>query len=206
MPSSRRGFSLIELAVYASLLLVLLGGVSMVVVGGTRYLQTGTAYQTAQNESLVAMRKVMEDLGRSTAQFRRPASPLTDSDHIIFLSPDPPGGSTTWTYNNDELQYHFWICYYWDVGRQELVKARLPVGGTPITRSTIPVPTAPPLANFKPPGNNDVRVVARGVTDFAVNDGATAQQLSVRISTSVATASDKQTTVTTRSLVRMPNP
>ncbi|MGE0494785.1 MAG: hypothetical protein AB7S38_36580 [Vulcanimicrobiota bacterium] len=206
MPFNRRAFSLLELVVYASLLLLLLGGVTMVVVGGVRYLQTGSAYQTAQNESLIAMRKLVEDLGRSTAQFRRPASPLSDSDHIIFLSPEPPAGGSDWTYNNDELQYHFWICYYWDMGQRELVRARLPVGGTPITRSTIPVPTAPPLANFRPPANNDVRVIARGITDFAINDGATAQQLAVRLSSSVATASDKQTTVTTRSLIRMPNP
>lgn len=204
--SQGRGFSLLELAVYAGILMLLMGGVTIVLIAGSRYMHTGVAYQRAHSEALVGMQKLIGELGASTSMGRAPASPMVDGTHIIFLSAAPPAPATAWTYNGTNLEYHFWICYYWDAPAEELVRARLPVAGGPVTRITAPTPTAPLLSDFQPPANNDLRVVARDITDLKINDGDTTKQVRVELSSSVATASDKETIVTTRSLVQLPNP
>lgn len=215
----RRGFSLIEMCVYSSLLLMLLGGLYLFVSNGARYLRLGVAFQDAQSEALVAMRRLTEELATSTEIARSPGAPL-DSDHIIFLSPDgpplsgetPAAGDPEWFHDPTDLSlaYRRWVCYYWNSTTLELVRAQQDVGATPVT--TDPPPTAPSLASFQAlPG----RVVARGISDpelaalglppFRVSQDSDPKLLDVQLSATVETASDKVTTVTTRSVVRMPN-
>lgn len=202
-----RAFSLIELAVYAALLVLLLGGVYLVVSNGARYLQLGAAFQNAQSESLVGMRKLVEELSISTDQGRVMAAPI-DSDYVIFLSPQPDPShpeAPSWTYKDGvDLEYYRWVCYSWDQAEQALVRAELPVNPSPLLGvTTDPPPLAPTLATFQAA---DGRVVARGVNDLRISVDTTPDRLEIRLSTTVDTASDKQTTVTTRSIAKMPNP
>jgi hypothetical protein len=197
-------FTLVEVMVFSTILLLLMGCIALVLECGIRYLRLDTAYQDAQRQNMVGMRKVLEELGQTTTVRRQPPSPLVNSDYVIVMSPRPLPPDTAWTYSGSNLLYHQWLCFYRDSATQELVRATLPIAGGPTISAD--APTAPPLASFRPPVNGTSQVLARGVTEFLVNDGVTGQQLSLRMTSAVATNSQKNTVITNRSVVTLPNP
>jgi hypothetical protein len=198
-----RGFTIIEVLVFSSILLVLMGSIALVVQGGMRYMRTGTAYQDAQKQVIVGMQKLREDLARSTPARRAPLSPLVDSDHLIFPSPVPDTPDQDWTYDEADLEYHSWVCYYHDAADSELVRVEVPLSG-PLKSNELDEP--PDLSAFKsPPSGSTTKVVARDIVEFLLNDGPTGQQVSVRMAASVKTGTKKNTTVVSRSMVTMPN-
>jgi Prokaryotic N-terminal methylation motif len=199
----RRGFTVIEVLVFSVILLLLMGSIVLVVQGGMRYMRKGAAYQDAQKQTLVCMKKIIEDLSVSTPSRIEPPSPLADSNHIIFLSPVPdPLGD--WSYDGSSVEYQAWICYYREAASNTLIRIRRPLAG-PSTSNELDDP--PVLADFTSPEGGDIRtVVGRGVTDFRVNDGPTSQMLSITLASSVETGTNKNTTVVSRSMATMPNP
>lgn len=201
----RRGaaFTLLEVMIFSTILLLLMGCIAMVLEGGMRYLRLGGAYQDAQNQTLVGMRHMLEELGQCTVVCRAP-SPAVNSDFVIVLSPEPLPPAGGWTYQGTGLEYHQWLCFYRDGASNELVRATLPIAGGPFLSGD--APPAPPLAEFQPPSGGSSQPIARGVTEFLVNDGPTGQQLSLRLTCSVATNSQKNTVITNRSVVTLPNP
>jgi hypothetical protein len=194
----------IEVMVFSLIFLLLMGCIALVLQGGMRYLRLGTAYQDAQNQTLVGMSIMLEKIGQCTPVNRAPAAPAVDSTYVIVLSPAPLAPLTTWTYQDTELEYYQWLCFYRDAARDELVMATLPVAGGPLVSAD--APPAPALAAFQPPKDGTSRVIARGCREFLVNEAAGGQQLSLRLTCAVATNSEKSTVVTNRSVVTLPNP
>jgi len=200
---TRNGFTVIETLVFATILLVLMGSIVLVIQGGLRYMRTTTAYQDAQRQVVVGIQKMREDLSKSTTARREPPSPLLDSDHIIFLSPTPPPPDVDWTYDGSDLEYHYWVCYYFDSSSNELVRIQIPIPPSTSNETADP----PELADFlSQPKDNNWKVVARDIQSMTVNDGPTSRQLSLRMTSSVSTGTDKTTEVTSRTMVTMPNP
>ena len=183
----RRGFTVIEVLVYATILLILVGAITLAVQGGLKYMRQGAEYQDAQRQTLIGLKSLTSDLSRSTTAWRDPdggTPAMTNADYMIFLSPIPNPPATDWTYSGDELQYHAWICYYLSakpIG--DLIRVRRPLAG-PSTSSLITgIPT---LADFQTPQPGDEsRVIARGVTEFRLNDGASGGQVQINLTCSV---------------------
>lgn len=205
MWSSRvRGFTIVETMVFCTIVLLLMGCIVMVVQGGMRYLRLGTAYQDAQSQTLVGMRRMLQELGECSVAQRAPASPLADADHVIALWPQPEAPATLWTYKGSELEYHQWVGFYRDAQTNDLVRATQRIAGAPVASRD--APPAPPLDDFLLSRNPSARVLARGITDLRINDGPTGQQLSIRLTGSVVTGTDKHTAITHRSVVTLANP
>lgn len=205
--SGRSGISLIETMVFSSILLLLMGSIVMVLQGGMRYLRLGAAYQDAHRETLTGMRIMVEGLRKGNPFHMYPT--LVDdgtgkgSEFVMFMSPELDDPEEDWTYQGTDLQYHRWVSYYLDPGRQELVESQLPIAGAPVT--TLTEPPFPNLSAFRPPGNRNARVISRGVTDLRFLPGIGTQQVRIVLSCSVATGTDRFTTVSSQSLVLMPN-
>ncbi len=182
-----------------------MGSIVMVLQGGMRYLRLGAAYQDAHRETLMGMRVMVEGLRRGNPHHMYPT--LVDdgvgSDFIMFLSPELEDPEEDWTYDGTDLQYHRWVSYYLDHGRSELVESTLPVAGAPVI--TLDEPDFPNLPAFRPPGNRNARGLSRGVSNLQFLPGIGTQQVRIVLSCSVATGTDRFTTVTSQSLVLMPN-
>lgn len=202
---------------YATILLVLVGSITLVVQGGARYMRQGTEYQEAQRQTLMGLKLVTADIARSTTARRDPdagTAAMANADYFIFLSPVPDDSSNPWTYNGEQLEYHAWICYYLTatpIG--DLVRVRRPL---PSAETSNNIGNPPPLADFQVNQPGDVRrVVSRGVTEFTLNDGTTGQQVRVNLGCSVNWedtnadgVNDREivTTISGQSLATMPNP
>lgn len=199
---SRRGFTVIETLVFSAIFLLLTGCIVLVVQMGMRYTRKGTAYQDAQKQSLVSMKKITDELSRGTATRRSPAA-LLSSDHIIFATPVLQDPAQNWTYDGTNLLYKSWSCFYFDAANEELLSLRRPFAA-PVMSSDIPLP--PELVEMLTPEATDTRVVmARGVKEFVLNDGPTSKLVSIKLSVSVATGTDVYTTVKSQTMVEMPN-
>ncbi len=201
----RRGFTVIEVLIFAAILLLLLGCIALVVQGAMRYFRTGNAYQEAQNNALVGMRYLTEELSECSNVKRAPVAPFVDADYIIALSPEPLVSGQDWTYGpGGVLQYHQWLCFYRNATTNELRRATLPVKGAPVDSGSAPNP--PPVSDFKVPTMKTNKIIARGCTELRVNEEPMAKQISLRLSCSVDTGSVKKTTITSRSVVTLANP
>ncbi len=201
----RRGFTVVETLVFSGMLLLLLASIVMVMQAGMRYQRLGAAYQEAQSQSMVGLKKMVEELSQSTPIKRLPASPFSDAKHVIALSPQPPPPAESWSYQGGSLQYHQWMAFYHDGTAHTLVRATLPVNGGPCT-STL-APDAPPLGDFQTASRDlQLRPLAHGVKAFSIGENGNARQLIVSLTCSVATNSQSSTDITTRGVVTMENP
>lgn len=183
----------------------LTGSIALVIQGGMRYMRLGYAHQDAQRQILLAMRHITSDLNSSTPMQITPMPPWeTDLSWIIFLSPHPPAPDTDWLYDGNELLYHDWIAYYHDVDTRELRRAHLPIDSGPLP--SFAADTPPDLDDFLPPQSDaETKVVARQVTEFAISEGASERQVRVRLSVQVDTGSEQDTTISSQTLVTLPN-
>ncbi len=183
----KAGFTILELMVYSTILLILVGSITLAVQAGMKYMRQGTEYQEAQRQTLIGLKAITSDLTRSTTAWRDPdggTPAMVDADHLIFLSPIPDPPATDWTYDGDRLQYHAWLCYYvtaTPIG--DLVRVRRPLS-TPEPSNNISA--IPSLSDMQTPQAGDERkVIARGVTEFRLNDGITAAQVQINLTCSV---------------------
>lgn len=192
-----------EVLVFSTILLVLTGCIATVVQGAMRTMHQGAAYQDAQRQALVAMKKMTEDLSRSTNARRDPFMPIDPpSSHITFLTPQPES-STEWTYKGTSLLYHAWLCYYHDRDKKQLMRVRIPLSSPGPSNE---VGEAPELSEVLRGGPDyKVEVIARGIDSLEITDGANGQQLSLRLTASAVTGTDRTTTVASRTMVTMPN-
>ncbi|MEW6278921.1 MAG: prepilin-type N-terminal cleavage/methylation domain-containing protein [Candidatus Eremiobacterota bacterium] len=199
----RSGFSVIEVLVASAVMLFLLGGLYLLLVGGARHFQHGRAYQTAQQEATVAIRRLELEL-----QNTDPGSVFFDNaaptPHIIFLSAttdlggfafDPAGG----------ILWNRWVCYYLNEATREMTRSELDVAPPQIAP---PYPARPALPAFQAaPSPQRRRVVARSLE--RVGDpfltGATGEHIAIRLAGRQDTASDRFTRVELTTEVRMLN-
>ncbi len=198
-----RGFSLAELAVYSAILGMLLSGLYLLLISGLGFVRKGAAYQTAQQQALVGMRWLTQDIANGTAIGRMPAlTPAVDANHIIFLSPETANNGP-WTYLGRELEYYNWVCFYWNSGTGEVIRAVEPLATQSVAALAPAAPTLAVMQAIVDPLRR--RVVARNITDLKINEGSQPEMVLIEITGEQATASDKVTSVTFRGQVRMEN-
>lgn len=197
-----RGFTVIETLVFSTILLLLTGCIVLVVQAGMRYSRKGAAYQDAQRQSLVSMKKLTEEISKGTLT-RRDPSVLLNSDYIIFASPVQSDSHSDWSYDSTNLLYQGWVAFYLDASAEELLMVRRPYSA-PVTSANIPLP--PELAEIQTSETGDTRtVLARGVKEFLLNDGPVSKLVSIKLSVAVATGTDTFTTVKSQTMAEMPN-
>lgn len=196
---ARHGFTVIETLVFSSILLLLMGCIVLVVQAGMRYARKGTAYQDAQKQVLVSMRRMVEDFAAGTPVRKDPAV-LNDSNYIIFASPIPDDPAAPWLYKNTSLLFQGWIAFYEDTTTEELVRVRQPFK-LPLESGNVPF--APPLSDFE--ADPAKRILAKGVKEFSLNDGPNTNLISIKLSVGVATGTNRFTTVTSQTMAEIPN-
>lgn len=200
-----RGFTLIEVLVYSSVLAFLLGGLYLLVVAGSKHFQKGRAYQTAQQEALKGMTALSRELKNAKANSVL-HTPLP-TPNILFLSPEEPAPASAGSREYDsagQLLWKKWACFYRDTAESTLVRREESI--TPVALSVSDLPPLPPgdVLYFQTLAGVQSRVVARQIVNLSFADEAGGSIL-VQLSASEAVSSDASTTVNLRSLVRLMN-
>ena len=202
MSSRPRAFTVIELLVYIGILSLLLSGLYLLLMGGLDSVKTGAAYQTAQQQALLGMTWLRKELANSTLIRRSPVlGPASNSNHIIFLSPDPVGGGA-WTYAGSQLYYHKYVCFYWDSATDEIIRTEQALP-SPELSTTAPPP--PDLLTMQAIVDPDRRVVAKKIKDLRINEGVTPEMIIFELAGEEATTAGRVTRVAYRTQVRMEN-
>ena len=203
MSSKARGFTLIELAVYSGLLGFLLTGLYLITRGGLHYYRTSVAYQTVQQQALVALSKLTSELANSD-----PRSVSLEGGqggpNIKFLSADAyldPGQPWAFDAGTSRLLWRKWVAYQrlpsLDLTRSELRVA--PPTGVVVP----PFPAAPLLTAFPGIGTPAWRVVAKGVEVFEIR--TMLDRVDIELVTRQETASNKKSFVRLHTAVRLEN-
>ena len=196
---ARHGFTVIETLVFSSILLLLMGCIVLVVQAGMRYARKGTAYQDAQKQVLVSMRRMVEDFATGTP-VRKDPTVLNDSNHIIFAAPIPDDPAGPWLYKDSNLLFQAWVAFYEDTTTEELVRVRQPFTAPLLSGE---VPFAPLLTDME--ADPAKRILAKGVKEFSLNDGPNTNLISIKLSVGVATGTNRFTTVTSQTMAEIPN-
>jgi len=197
-----RGFSLIELVVTSALLLFLTGGITLVTMNGMRYFRLGYAYQTAQQQALVAMRKLVDELQNSRRDSVSSSSSPSPEPHLVFLSARPPEPTTGALVHDVDgrLLWQKWVCYYLTTDRQ-LVRTERPLDETPPGLIVPPLPAAPLVAEM---AALQGRRIADGIEAVTFNPGPL-RYLDLSLTGRAETGSDRSTRVILRSRVWLLN-
>lgn len=203
-----RAFTLIELAIYSGLLGFLMTGLYLITRGGLHYYRTSVAYQSVQQQALIAMSKMTAELANSdfkTVDWE-PSTAATSS-HIKFLSPDQYlDPSQSWEYDAaGKLLWRKWVLYR-RLPNQQLTRAELkPQPNPPGTPLTLPTTAVAPLLTAFPGSSSPAwRVLAKGVQTLSFSKFGT-DSISIELETRQETASNKASFVRLRNTVRMEN-
>ncbi len=191
LPSRTRqkGFSLVEVALATTLLLLLMGGLYLLVVKGLHSLADARAYSDSRQESLKGMHLLAWELANSTRDGVYPSG-----NAVWFLSAQAPvpGSSPVAFDAAGNLYWKKWVCYYLDAAG-DLVRSELALS-SPVT-VPLPVPTpSPSLSAFQSVTGPGKRVVARGIKDFQVTQ-VSGTVYSIKVVGEQYTGSDKPTQV-----------
>lgn len=159
MRMRQRGFTLVEVSIYGTLLLVVLGMSYAVLAMSLRYYQTLDNQAQLQQAGLVASTSLVDDLS-GTAQ----ASVRTEGNGLVFLSARGVGGQVFYDEAGDLLWLKF-VCYYRD--GQRLMRRERSITPTVTVPATIPT-----VASFASDGSLPTRLVAADVTGLSVTPGS----------------------------------
>ena len=199
------GFSLLEVVVYSSLLLFLMGGVYLMVTGGLYYFQSGRAFQGVQNQAGLALRQMGLEIANGTVLAVN-LNETTPADHIILLSADQliPNSGDPWTYNAaNELERQKWVCFFRNANN-ELIRTETPAAGAPIALP--PVPVMPTLATFQGVSSPPTRVVARQISFLQFHRTVNLVSVEIHTTESTGSAATDVTEVILTLETRMRNP
>jgi len=197
--TSKRGLTIPEVAIYSTILLILLGGVVFVVEGGARYFRLAQAHETVNRQAVLGLSKMRRELVNASQSSTIIST--TPQPHILFLSPFEmaPSTSEEYTYSGTTLEYKKWVCFYRNSDNQ-LVMTEFAPPSPPVTD-----PGAEPPPDFatdilpalaRPLANNVSRV------EFTSPSSAVYE---LTIETEEQTASDRSTKLELISSVRLIN-
>lgn len=192
-----RGATLIEVVVYSGVLLMLMGGVYFVVEGGMRNLRLAGAGQTASQQAMVGLRKILFELGPASQTSLEVSS--LPQEHVTFLSPDPPeGGLPGYTFSGPLMEWKKWVSIFQDGTRIVRVEDELTSPTTDPASEAVPGFAADVLT-WSPP-----KLLANNIGELRFNRLNSAV-VTVEIVTSVQTGTDRTTGVELISSVRLLN-
>lgn len=178
---------------------LLMAGLTSLVIYALRCLRQFTAYNTVQQQTLLALQWVGEDLGASNTA----SMTLGTTDSCILGSPFDVRTNPDYkkyTFTGNDLAYRTWVCYFRN-GAGELHRVEQTMGGLfPV--GALPIGTRPALAVFTAA---DGRVVARHLTDFRVDATTTAATVQLNFRVTLAVDSTHLTELRTATQVRARN-
>lgn len=178
---------------------LLMTGLTSLVIYALRCLRQFTAYNTVQQQTLLALQWVGEDLGSSNTASMTLGTP----DSCILGSPFDLRTHADYkkhTFTGSDLAYRTWVCYFRN-GSGELRRAEQTMGGLfPV--GALPLGTRPALAAFTASGG---RVVARHLTEFRVDATTTAATVQLNFRVTLAVDSTHLTELRTATQVRVRN-
>lgn len=199
--SRSRGFTLIEVSVYSLVLLLLLGGVFMVVEGGLRYFRQAEAQETVNQQASIALARVRQELANASQSgvYLQKAP----REHILFLSPFGKKGSGQDQYeygvDGSQVLWKKWVCFYVD-SEDRLVRAE----------SELSTPVLEPSDEKPLKFNKDIlplpaETVAHNVVGLDFQYFPPPAVIRVSVETRATTGSDRTTSITMLSSVRLTN-
>lgn len=205
MVSNRyRGSTLIEVMIFAAILLGLMVTVTAFLIQGRRYARQTESYGYAQSEATKIIRRLSDDLYRGAQEYSR-----REPSQMFFLSslPEPGSPPVEFDPNTGKTLWHRWVYYSYDSSAREVVRATIPLNTPTSSLTQVPAP-AVSFSDFA--GLPDLRTVGVGVESFVVTsiDVAVYQvEVTTRFSgTTVANrASSSFAEVTLAATIRLPS-
>lgn len=191
-----RGFTLLEVMVYALLLGIMMTALYMLLRTTLGFMRETNATASLQASAQKTAVKITTEL----AQAHKGASNIiagTSPNGVVFLSPRPGSGNTMYDSNGNQL-WRQWVCYYYDDVNQCIMR-----GEINLTAPTATPPSCPyTVINFTGlPGN---KTIADHVAGFSANlsGGATVVTITASFSESVNSSGDYSLQVNNEVLLR----
>lgn len=193
---SRRGFTLLEVMVYAVLLGIMMTAMYLLLRTTLGFMRETNATASLQASAQRTAVKITTEL----AQAHKGVGNIvagTNPNGIVFLSPRPGSGSTMYDTAGNQL-WRQWVCYYYDAPNGRIMR-----GEINLTTPTTTPPSCPyTVLNFTGlPGN---KLVADKVTGFTLTltGGATLVDLTASFSETVNSTGDYALQVKNQVLLR----
>lgn len=145
-----RAFTLLEVIVYATLSIGLLGGVTLYVQSGLQMFRAGDSYKEAQKDAMLTLRKMTGEIANSTfadkAGGARITLPTEPDQLLIFPSADDldtQPNHQIWVHDgtSGELLWRKWVLFSLDRNEKLIKKRELSMQGTP--RDSLALPPLP---------------------------------------------------------------
>lgn len=193
--------TILEALVAMTVLSLLMTSIYLLLIYGLHSRRQSEVYQTVHHQAEIAMQKLSVELTDSTIPT---VSYGATPPHIIFLSLqktlDQPDRSVYTFAPSGSAQWHKWVCFYLDESEHNLIRSEIDLGG-PITLP--PTPSPPVLSDFQT--SPSARTVARNIVSLEFVPGAGLQTLSLSLTAEAMVNSDKATSITLNSEVRVRN-
>jgi hypothetical protein len=200
----KRGATLIEILVYASLIGVVLLGVYSTLIYCLKYYKAADTMVTLQENALTGIMNISNELIDSRAGTTNIL--ISTSGTIGIAFPSPKGiNNNAYIFNKDgQMGWQKWLCYYvepQDNGTKNLVMKEIPV--TPINYGSpgaIPYSTIDGFASASSANsstNSIVRkTIARNVGNFLVTPDVALKTYNIQLTIDMTTDTTKPNTVT----------
>ncbi|MBI3925058.1 MAG: hypothetical protein HY319_05920 [Armatimonadetes bacterium] len=165
MKRFRLGATLIELLVYCSLLLLLLGAVYGTFSLSRRYYASVQAATESQQEAMKAMLSLGEELSQAAGDTLVDGVSLAGPEGVRFLSARTEGGLFAHDPGSGDLLWQRWVCIHRDTGTREVLVTEVPL---PSPTTQIPDPGfRPTVADIAGSPGFARRSVARHIEELS---------------------------------------
>lgn len=192
----RRGFTLLEVMVYAVLLGIMMTAMYLLLRTTLGFMRETNATASLQASAQRTAVKIAAELAQAHKGVGNIVASTSPSG-IVFLSPRPGSGSTMYDSAGNQL-WRQWVCYYFDAQKGRIMRSEINLS----TPTTTPPSCPYTVLNFTGlPGN---KMVADKVTGFSValSGGATVVDLTASFSETVNSDNDYELQVTNQVLLR----
>lgn len=162
--AGRHGFSLIEVMVYLTLVILILGSSMVIMLMANRFFASTLDNNAVQREAQTTMLQISRELEESKTG-KVILSGADDPKGVIFLSPRNDKGDFQYDYTGDGLLFwQKWVCYYVkeEGNKKKLYRAEKPLG----TPTVDPPDTVDTTADFV--GLDREEVIAHDLLAFDI--------------------------------------
>lgn len=201
---AQRGSTIVEIMIFAGILLGLMVVLTTFLVQGRRYARQTESYGYAQREATKIIRKLSDDLYRATQVHSN-----QESSRMYFLSslPDSGGPPVRFDPNTGKTFWNRWVYYSYDTTNRTVVRATIPLDTPTSTLGTIPQPSVA-FSDFA--SAPDLRPIGVGVESLTITSiGSAVYQVEVKTrftGTSAAAPSNRSfAEVSLAATIRLPN-
>jgi type II secretory pathway pseudopilin PulG len=172
----RRGHTLIEVTVFAALLMLLSYALYGVLIASVRYQRIADASVNAKQNAVECMNHVVHELGESHAGAVKWDTSVASTPMLIFASPRDKNGFYHYD-SSHNLYFQKWVGYYVDASQTPSLFVRVEKAmSAPVTKPTAPSGMATTLLGL---GAQAQHAVGFNVVNFVAqpNSGATCWQI-----------------------------